>query len=131
MGAYIAEFTNTDPTNYTSFGLYQTYNSYNSVGHATKPYLYYQKRAAFTLGSAPAATMTSRGGGRRQQVMMVQIPVRNRIADPMGSLNSTIWQRLMIKLKDPSDQVAIKKVINDFHDLEPGLEVRNYFESAA
>jgi hypothetical protein len=89
--------------------LLQTYtNSKNKTNR------YYRKRLIWTASQAPCFTMRDRATPNQNPVALVSLPSYNRIMDPALSINSTTWERVIIKLKDPTNKVNIKMIISDF-----------------
>ena len=88
--------------------LIQTYTSSKN-----KTNRYFRKRLMWTASSAPCFTMRDRSAIDNQQnaVAVVSIPSYNRMIDPAVSINQTKWERLIIKLKDPTNKDHIKKII--------------------
>lgn len=99
---------NADPNNIDDTMLIQTYTSSKN-----KTNRYYRKRLMYTTASAPCFTMRDRDVSGSHPVALVSIPSYNRMIDPAMSINQTKWERLIIKLKDPTNKDHIKKIIKD------------------
>jgi hypothetical protein len=74
--------------------------------------------------------MKDRKGGT--PVVMTSIPAMNRLIDPFTNQNTTAYERLLIKLKDPSNKQHINKVIQDFKKTfspvqSNNVRIYNYF----
>jgi hypothetical protein len=58
--------------------------------------------------------MKDRDGRGSNPTVMLALPSYTKMNDPFNSLNSTKYERLFLKLKDPNDKEAITKLILDF-----------------
>jgi len=103
--------TANDPNNYEDSILVQISgkNKYNSK--------YYRKRPIWTMKQVPYFNMKDRNtkgqnlnkGGSTSFVM--NVPSYNRMISGTSSLNETVWQTLIIKLKQPENEEHIESVI--------------------
>ena len=88
--------------------LIQTYTSSKN-----KTNRYYRKRLMWTTNTAPCFTMRDRADNGHNSVALMSLPSYNRMIDPASSINQTKWERVLIKLKDPTNKSHIKKIIRD------------------
>jgi ABC-type antimicrobial peptide transport system permease subunit len=66
-------------------------------------------------------------------VALVSLPVFNRMLDPAISINQTTWERVIIKLKDPTNKDHIMKIIKDAKskfnaEQANGIRIYNYYD---
>jgi len=124
--------TANDPNNYKDSILVQISgkNKYNSK--------YYRKRPIWTMKQVPYFNMKDRNtkvqnlnkGGSTSFVM--NVPSYNRMISGTSSLNETVWQTLIIKLKQPENEEHIESVIESLesamtNDQLEGITIENYF----
>mmetsp|Transcript_5162 Transcript_5162/g.7939 ORF Transcript_5162/g.7939 Transcript_5162/m.7939 type:complete len:207 (+) Transcript_5162:2498-3118(+) len=125
-GQYVVDMTHTDVTKFNESMLVQVYSN-----SASKDNLYYRRRAVWTAKQAPGFTMRDRAGGT--PTLAVSLPSYARMTEPNSGLNDTVWERMYIKLKDPSNTDDIKKVLGDIKatfsaQQANNMEIFNYYD---
>ena len=108
--------------------LLQTYTSSRN-----KTNRYYRKRLIWTASQAPCFTMRDRATNNQNPVALVSLPSYNRIMDPAMSINQTTWERVIIKLKDPTNKDHIMRIIKDCKskftpEQANGIRIYNYYD---
>ena len=80
----------------------------------------YRKRPKWIARQSPTFAMRDRVEflGSGQQAIIMSVPSFNDMISPHESLNNTYWQKLNVKLKDPSNSEHIKRLVDAcFSDL--------------
>lgn len=80
----------------------------------------YRKRPKWIARQSPTFKMRDRAEflGSSQQAIIMSVPSFNDMISPHESLNNTYWQKLNVKLKDPSNSEHIKRLVDAcFSDL--------------
>jgi hypothetical protein len=131
IGQFIAESTSTDPEDFTQNIFIQSY-----VLGGDKPNKYYLKRPAFTMKQAPYFGMKDRRGGKGGTASVVMnVPSFNRMMSNTKSLNETVWETLLIKMRDPKNTEHIQQVIETMklvmsEDQLAGITFQNHFDDS-
>ena len=126
VGAYVTDFTSTDPNNYKESVLTQVYSSSSS-----KPNMYFRKRPMWTTKQAPYFSMRDRDLGRNSFLM--SLPAYNRMANPYRSVDDLRYAKIAIKFKNPEDGDTVQRFVTSCKsrftpDQSNSIKFKNFFE---
>ena len=95
----------------------------------------YRKRPKWIARQAPTFKMRDRYEflGNGEQAIIMSVPSFNDMISPHESVNNTYWQKLNVKLKEPSNREHIKRLIDAcFSDLRlfqaRNIEIYSYYD---
>ena len=125
---FITKESAVDPQDLNSHVMIQTKSS-----DKTKRSRYFQKRALWTANKAPGFTMTDRKKRGSNQCLLVSFPVYNSMISSHRGLNDTLWERVMIKLKEPDNTKHIRDLTIAFKqsftpEQANGIKIYNFYD---